>query len=87
MSRSARPSIVLVLLFALGGFALAQSKPEPPLSYGIGHVATPEQLAGCDIDVRPDGQGAPLPPAHEPHHHRRRRGLKEKRVESGLSHF
>ena len=59
MSRSARLSIVLVMLIALGGFALAQSKPEPPRNYGIGHVATPEQLAGWDIDVRPDGQGAP----------------------------
>jgi cytochrome c len=30
-----------------------------PRIYGIGQVATPEQIAGWDIDVRPDGQGAP----------------------------
>jgi cytochrome c len=62
MSKLARPSIALALLLALGGFALAQSKPEAPRNYGIGHVASPEQLAGWDIDVRPDGQGAP--PGH-----------------------
>jgi S-disulfanyl-L-cysteine oxidoreductase SoxD len=31
-------------------------------SLGIGHVATPAQIAGWDIDVRADGQG--LPPGH-----------------------
>ena len=59
MSRSARPAIALVLVLALGGIALAQGKPETPRNYGIGHVVSPEQLAGWDIDVRPDGQGAP----------------------------
>ena len=39
--------------------AFAQSKKEPPRQYGFGHVATPEQIAGWDIDVRPDGQGLP----------------------------
>ena len=28
-------------------------------SLGIGHVATPAQIAGWDIDVRADGQGLP----------------------------
>ena len=59
MSRSARLSLSLALVLALGGSAYAQSKPEAPRNYGIGHVASPEQLAGWDIDVRPDGQGAP----------------------------
>jgi cytochrome c len=59
MSRSASPSIALALLLAFGGSALAQSRPEAPRNYGIGHVATPQQLAGWDIDVRPDGRGAP----------------------------
>ena len=59
MSRSASPSIAFALLLALGGSALAQGKPDAPRNYGIGHVATSEQLAGWDIDVRPDGQGAP----------------------------
>jgi mono/diheme cytochrome c family protein len=44
----------LLLLFAAP--ALAQNK----LRYGgIGHAATPAEIAGWDIDVRPDGQGAP----------------------------
>lgn len=62
MSRLARPLIALALVLALGGIAQAQGKPEAPRNYGIGHVATPEQMAGWDIDVRPDGQGAP--PGH-----------------------
>jgi len=59
MSRSARSPLALALVLALGGSAFAQGKPEARRNYGIGHVATPEQLAGWDIDVRPDGQGAP----------------------------
>ena len=44
----------LLLLFAAP--ALAQNK----LRYGgIGHAATPAEIAGWDIDVRPDGQVAP----------------------------
>ena len=31
-------------------------------SYGIGRTATPEEIAGWDIDVAPDGAG--LPPGH-----------------------
>jgi cytochrome c len=49
-----------VLLLALGTPALGQNTK--PHNYGIGQVATPEQIAGWDIDVRPDGQGAP--PGH-----------------------
>jgi cytochrome c len=37
--------------------ALAQTSK--PRNYGIGQTATAEQIAGWDIDVRPDGQGAP----------------------------
>ena len=59
MSRSVRPSIVLAFVLALCGPAIAQSKPDAPRNYGIGHPATAEQIAGWDIDVRPDGQGAP----------------------------
>ena len=59
MSRSARPAAAFALMLALGGFALAQGKPEVARNYGVGHIATPEQIAGWDIDVRPDGQGAP----------------------------
>ena len=59
MSRSVRPSIVLAFVLALCGPAITQSKPDAPRNYGIGHPATAEQIAGWDIDVRPDGQGAP----------------------------
>ena len=30
-----------------------------PLKYGFGKTATPEEIAGWDIDVRPDGTGLP----------------------------
>ena len=51
--------IALVLLLVLSVPALAQTKKETPRHYGIGQVATPAQIAGWDIEVRPDGQGAP----------------------------
>lgn len=53
MSRSANLALVFALIAAP---ALAQTKPR---TYGIGQIATSEQIAGWDIDVRPDGQGAP----------------------------
>jgi len=43
-------------LALVAGAALAQSR------YGIGRPATPEQIAGWNIDVSPDGAG--LPPGH-----------------------
>lgn len=50
-------SVSLALLLALVATpAFAQSKPR---HYGIGQPATADQIAGWDIDVRPDGQGAP----------------------------
>lgn len=50
-------SVSLALLLALVATpAFAQSKPR---NYGIGQPATADQIAGWDIDVRPDGQGAP----------------------------
>ena len=42
---------------ALVGAATALA--EPPRKYGIGREATPAEIAGWDIDVRPDGQGLP----------------------------
>jgi mono/diheme cytochrome c family protein len=54
MSRSVS---VVVAAFLLITPALAQSGK--PRNYGIGQAATAEQIAGWDIDVRPDGQGAP----------------------------
>lgn len=53
MSKSAKLALILMLIAAP---ALAQNKPR---HYGIGQPATAEQIAGWDIDVRPDGQGAP----------------------------
>ncbi|NBP48347.1 MAG: cytochrome c, partial [Alphaproteobacteria bacterium] len=35
--------------------ALASERP-----FGLGTIATAEQVAGWDIDVRPDGKGAPI---------------------------
>lgn len=51
MSRSVN---AFLLLLALAVPALAQNK-----HYGIGTTATPAQIAGWDVDVRPDGEGAP----------------------------
>jgi mono/diheme cytochrome c family protein len=62
MSRSARLALSLMALLALAASAWAQGKKDTARNYGIGHAATPEQIAGWDIDVRPDGQGAP--PGH-----------------------
>jgi cytochrome c len=59
MSRLARLGLAVTLLFALAAPVRAQVKDDTPRNYGVGRVATPEQIAGWDIDVRPDGQGAP----------------------------
>jgi S-disulfanyl-L-cysteine oxidoreductase SoxD len=53
MSRWGSLALLLVLV---AGPALSQGKPR---QYGVGQPATPEHIAGWDIDVRPDGQGAP----------------------------
>ncbi|HEX4882810.1 MAG TPA: c-type cytochrome [Casimicrobiaceae bacterium] len=37
--------------------AAPTARPAPP--YGFGKPATPEEIAGWDIDVRPDGKGLP----------------------------
>jgi cytochrome c len=59
MSKWVRSSIAFVVVLAFGGLAQAQGRSDVPRNYGIGHAATAEQLAGWDIDIRPDGQGAP----------------------------
>jgi mono/diheme cytochrome c family protein len=59
MSRLARLALFAMLLCALAASARAQVKNDIPRNYGVGRAATPEQIAGWDIDVRPDGQGAP----------------------------
>ena len=59
MSRWARLAFSVALLLAFDASARGQTKNDIPRNYGIGRVATPEQIAGWDIDIRPDGQGAP----------------------------
>jgi cytochrome c len=43
---------------ALAAEAMPHSATSKPL--GIGRLATPEEIAGWDIDIRPDGEGLPL---------------------------
>jgi cytochrome c len=45
----------MLLAFAAPGLA----QKNTARNYGIGHTVAAEQIAGWDIDVRPDGQGAP----------------------------
>jgi cytochrome c len=59
MSKSASLALSAALFFALSLPATAQAIKDAPRNYGVGHAATDEQIAGWDIDVRPDGQGAP----------------------------
>ena len=56
---SGLPLVATIFVLALIAPAFAQDKAP---AYGIGRVATPAEIAGWDIDVRPDGQGAP--PGH-----------------------
>ena len=62
MSRSVRLALYLACVLGLAAPAWAQGKKDAARNYGIGHAAVPEQIAGWDIDVRPDGTGAP--PGH-----------------------
>jgi S-disulfanyl-L-cysteine oxidoreductase SoxD len=51
--------IAVAILLVLAAFAHAQTKKDATHNYGIGRAISAEQIAGWDIDVRPDGQGAP----------------------------
>jgi S-disulfanyl-L-cysteine oxidoreductase SoxD len=57
--RLGMPAALMALLLAYPIPSLAQVTKDVPRNYGIGHAATAEQIAGWDIDIRPDGQGAP----------------------------
>jgi S-disulfanyl-L-cysteine oxidoreductase SoxD len=66
MSRSRRLAIGVGVLLA--GLAAAdriaaapksKAQAEPVKRLNIGRVATPAEIAGWDIDIRPDGQGLP----------------------------
>lgn len=50
-------SIIGVLLLTTSVVLVASD--ERTGYYGVGSIATPEQIAGWDIDIRPDGQGLP----------------------------
>ncbi|HEX3161807.1 MAG TPA: cytochrome c, partial [Pseudolabrys sp.] len=62
MSKSVSAAISAALLLVLSAPVVAQFQKDAPRIYNIGRVPTPEQIAGWDIDIRPDGQGAP--PGH-----------------------
>ncbi len=49
----------LALLAASLGAAAAGNDDTPIRNYGIGRLASAAEIAGWDIDVRPDGSGAP----------------------------
>ena len=53
MSKCLKAALVIV---ALAGAATALAAER---KLGIGRSATPAEIAGWDIDVRPDGQGLP----------------------------
>ena len=45
----------LLALVLLASHAVAEQRP-----FNLGQIATAKQVAGWDIDVRPDGLGAPV---------------------------
>ncbi len=45
--------------FFQSGASFAQAQKAKPKPLGIGREAKPEEIAGWDIDIRPDGQGLP----------------------------
>ena len=67
-------ALAAVVALGLGGFGAAQlaaapksksaTQPDPTAvtskRLGIGRLATPEEIAGWDIDIRPDGHGLPV---------------------------
>ena len=48
-------SISILVLFLLVNFSFASDR-----KFNLGKLATKEEIAGWDIDVRPDGLGAPI---------------------------
>ena len=62
MSKSVSLIVSTAVLLGVSMPGAAQSQKEAPRNYNIGHIATLEQIAGWDIDIHPDGQGAP--PGH-----------------------
>jgi len=54
MSKCRNAVLILFVLVAVTGTAFAGER-----KLGLGRAATPAEIAGWDIDVRPDGQGLP----------------------------
>ena len=54
MSKCRNAALILSVLGAVTGAAFASER-----KLDIGRAATPAEIAGWDIDVRPDGQGLP----------------------------
>lgn len=55
-------ALCLLAVPSMGQSAKPAAKAAPDMAahkYGIGREARPEEIAGWDIDVRPDGQGLP----------------------------
>lgn len=53
--------IALLLTSSFAGPLLAQAqKTKPAIKVGLGRAALPEEIKAWDIDVRPDGTGAPV---------------------------
>ncbi len=50
---------VLILVFGVQGLAATAAFAEEPGHYDLGRIATEEEIAGWDIDIRPDGLGLP----------------------------
>jgi cytochrome c len=50
---------VLVLVTAAQGLFASTVYAQDPGHYGLGRIATEQEIAGWDIDVRPDGLGLP----------------------------
>jgi S-disulfanyl-L-cysteine oxidoreductase SoxD len=60
MSRSPRSRARWVPCIGFAWLAVAVAADGPPTAqYGLGKPATPAEIAGWDIDVRPDGKGLP----------------------------
>jgi S-disulfanyl-L-cysteine oxidoreductase SoxD len=61
MSRSHRRDALVSLLCAVALWtgAAAAAGTSPAGKFGLGKPATPEEIAGWDIDVKPDGTGLP----------------------------
>src|SRR5512144_1288803 len=61
MSRSLRSGVRRWLLCATLALAVGAAAAQPPIAgkLGLGKAATPQEIAGWDIDVKPDGTGLP----------------------------